>query len=139
MRFGFVLGLILRLGLPRSLILLFFQLFLFVLVSFQFLTCMFKVFLVHFDFFLQIGLLSFVKTVDSWTILSASSSDLGTMILDVGVFGGGACAAFGCASWLAGAPTVDRVPFALESVSACEGSEAKSSFVHTLCGFGVGF
>ena len=57
--FGFAFGLILRLRLPRSLILLFFHLFLFVLVSFQFLTRMFKVALVHFDFFLQIGLFVF--------------------------------------------------------------------------------
>src|SRR5260370_14587792 len=57
--FSLVLGLILRLGLPRSLILLFFHLFLLVLERLQFITRLLQLSLVHFDFFLQIGLFVF--------------------------------------------------------------------------------
>src|SRR5713226_1913043 len=57
--FSLVLGLILRLRLPRSLILLFFQLFLLILEGLQFLARLIQVALVHFDFFLQIGLFVF--------------------------------------------------------------------------------
>ena len=59
MLFSLVFGLILRLGLPRSLILLFFHLFLLVLEGLQFITRLLQEALVHFDFFLQIGLFVF--------------------------------------------------------------------------------
>src|SRR5713101_6586121 len=57
--FSLVLGLILRLGLPRSLILLFFHLFLLVLEGLQFITRLLQEALVHFEFFLQVSLLVF--------------------------------------------------------------------------------